>query len=185
MMRRPATSFFSRLTGAALLDAATYEEVEADETATPQAIAVVVLSSLASGVGALGLTRASLTALIFYSLLALAAWGIWAFLTFQIGSKILHSSSTRASVGELLRTIGFATAPGLLRVIALIPGASAAVFAVTAAWMLMAVIVAVRQALDYTSTARAVAVCLIGFALAMTIAFVIGLWLGPTLSGRS
>ena len=66
---------------------------------------------------------------------------------------------TRADVGELLRTIGFASAPGMLRVFGIVPGATIPAFAITAVWMLAAMIVAVRQALDYQSTSRAVAVC--------------------------
>ena len=83
---------------------------------------------------------------------------------------------------ELLRTIGFSTAPGLLRVLGVLPALTIPVFALTTGWMLIAMIVAVRQALDYTSTARAVAVCAIGWALAGAFAVAMGLWLTPSVS---
>lgn len=174
-------TFLNRLAGAALLRPATYEEVEADRTATLQAMTVVALSSLSAGVGGLGLTSPRITALAGVSLLALAAWGIWALLTLQIGTRILPSPRTQADTGELLRTIGFATAPGILRVAGIIPGATTAVFALTAVWMLMAMIVAVRQALDYTSTMRAFAVCALGWVLSIGFAVGIGLFCSPPL----
>lgn len=175
------TTFLNRLTGAALLDPAVYEEVETDRAATTQAMSVVAMSSLAAGVGALGLTGARITALAGVSVLAFAVWGIWAFLTFQIGTRILPSPQTQADVGQLLRTIGFATAPGILRIAAIVPGTATAVFAITAVWMLMAMIVAIRQALDYTSTARAFAVCALGWALSVGFAVAIGLFFSPPL----
>ena len=84
-------------------------------------------------------------------------------------------------MGQLLRTIGFASAPGILRVLGVIPGMAALVFIVTAIWMLMAMTVAIRQALDYTSTARAFAVCALGWALAVGMAFGFGMFYAPAL----
>ena len=170
------TTFVNRVTGAALLESAIYEEVEADRSATMQAMGVVALSSLAAGVGALGPAGARFTSLAGVSLLAFAVWGIWALLTLQIGTRIFPSPRTQADAGQLLRTIGFATAPGIFRVAGVIPGATAIVFVVTALWMLMAMIVAVRQALDYTTTARAFAVCALGWALAFGMAIGIGIF---------
>src|SRR5918993_833684 len=174
-------TFLQRVTGAALMDPAIYEEVEADPTATVQAIGVVALSSLAAGVGALGPASARFTTLAGISLLAFAVWGIWTLLTLQIGTRIFPSPRTQADAGQLLRTIGFATAPGIFRVAGVIPGATAIVFVVTALWMLMAMIVAVRQALDYTSTARAFAVCALGWVLAFGMAIGIGILYSPPL----
>ena len=76
----------------------------------------------------------------------------------------------------------FAAAPGMLRIFGIVPGAAIPAFAITAVWMLVAMIVAVRQALDYRSTARAVAVCGVGWALAIGIAVGLGLVFGPTVS---
>jgi hypothetical protein len=175
------TTFLKRVTGAALLNPAIYEEVEADRAATLQAMVVVALSSLGAGIGALGLTSARFTALAGITLLAFAVWGIWAFLTLQIGARVFPAARTQADIGQLLRTIGFASAPGMLRVAGVIPGTTTVVFAVTAVWMLMAMIVAIRQALDYTSTARAFAVCALGWALALGMAAGIGLFFSPPL----
>ena len=174
-------TFFQRVTGAALLNAQAYEDVEADRSATGQALAVVLLSSLAAGIGAAGPAGARPAALAGVSLLAFAVWVIWAVLTLQIGTRIMPSQRTRADVGELLRVTGFATAPGILRVVGVIPGTTSLVFVVTMAWMLMAMIVAVRQALDFTSTLRAFAVCALGLTLSLGFAFVIGLVFSPAL----
>jgi hypothetical protein len=175
-------TLLQRLIGAAALDAAIYEEVEADPGATGQAFAVVVLSSLAAGFGARGFGEVSTGTLVFFSALALVTWATWALIMYEIGGRLMPTPQTRVDVGELLRTIGFATTPGLLFALGVMPAVAVPVFVVTSVWMLLATIVAVRQALDYRSTARAVAVCVLGWALALAIALVLGLAFGPTLS---
>jgi hypothetical protein len=180
-------TFFRRLIGAATLDAATYEEVEADRTATAQALAVVVFSSLAAGIGARGMDGGTSTLQFFASasVIALLTWAAWALVTFEIGSHILPTPDTRVDPGELLRTLGFAATPGLIQVFGVLPGARVPVFAIAIVWALAASVMAVRQALDYTSTTRAIAVCTIGLLLSLTLAMVLGLVFGPTLSGLS
>ena len=155
-------TFAHRLIGAAVLDVATYEEVEADRTATAQAFGVVVASSLASGIGASGFgghPGAALQNVFIWSVVALLGWAAWALLVLQIGGRLMPQPQTRVDVTELLRTIGFSTAPGLLRVLGVLPPLTIPVFALPTAWMLVAMVVAVRQALDYTSTGRAIGVC--------------------------
>jgi hypothetical protein len=175
-------SFPHRLIGALALRAATYEEVEADRGATGQAIAIVVLSSVAAGLGARGFGAGDAGEVAFFSAVALIAWVAWAFVVYQIGSRILPGARTRTDLGELLRTTGFATAPGLLRIIGVLPDLTMPSFAIAALWMLAAMIVAVRQALDYTSTGRAIAVCGFGWALAIALAFLFGVVFGPHVS---
>ncbi|HNR14712.1 MAG TPA: hypothetical protein PKM59_15505, partial [Thermodesulfobacteriota bacterium] len=84
-------------------------------------------------------------------------------LTYFIGTKILPESQTQANQGEMLRTIGFASAPGAIRILGIIPGVVPMVFFIAGIWMLAAMVLAVRQALDYQSTLRAVGVCFIGW----------------------
>jgi hypothetical protein len=167
---------------AALLDTRVYEEVEADRRATGQAVAVVLLSSIAGGIGLPGLGASNLQALVTGITGALVGWMAWAALTYLIGTRLLPEPQTRADVGELLRTIGFASAPGLLRVLGALPFIGPPIYAVTAIWMLLAMVVAVRQALDYTSTGRALAVCVLGWALSLVLAAVIGLVFAPSVS---
>lgn len=177
-----ASRFLHRVIGAMALRVATYEEVEADPRATSQAIAIVVLSSLAAGLGSRGFGASSPGDVAFFSIVALIAWVAWAFVVFGIGARVLPAAHTRVDVGELLRTTGFATAPGLLRIVGVLPGMTVPAFAITAAWMLVAMIIAVRQALDYTSTGRAIAVCSVGWGLAITFAVIFGLFFGPRVS---
>ncbi|MEC4668263.1 MAG: YIP1 family protein [Nitrospirota bacterium] len=155
------TPFVDRMVRAAKLDVHLYEEVEADKSALGQATGVVVLSSAASGVGLMG--AGGLEGIVVGTLGALVGWYIWAFLTYFIGTKLLPEPQTQASYGELLRTIGFASSPGLIRVLAIIPALAPFVFLIAGIWMLVAMIIAVRQALDYHSTLRAVGVCVIGW----------------------
>ena len=156
-----ATSYLHRMIRASKLDANIYEEVEADRTATGQAMGVVVMSSAAAGIG--GMTRYGVQGLVGGIVVALVGWFLWAFITYIIGTRLLPEPQTEANHGELLRTIGFSSAPGILRVFGIIPGLFGILNALTGVWMLMAMIVAVRQALDYSGTFRAVIVCLIGW----------------------
>jgi hypothetical protein len=171
-----------RLIGALALDPPIYEEVESDPRATGQAMLVVVLASVSAGIGAFGWGNGSLRGIVFISALSLVAWAVWAVLTFIIGTQLMPEAQTSADVGQMLRTIGFAAAPGMLRVFGVVPGATLPAFAITSVWMLAAMVVAVRQALDYTSTMRAVAVCVIGWTLAFGLAIGLQLAFGPTVS---
>jgi len=155
------SSLKDRIIRAAKLDINLYEEVEADKGALRQAMGVVVLSSIAAGLGSIG--RAGFGGILIGTITALISWYVWAYITYFIGTKLLPEPQTKADHGELLRTIGFSSSPGLIRVLGIIPGLSALVFLVASIWMLVAMVIAVRQALDYQSTLRAVAVCIIGW----------------------
>ncbi|UCE03081.1 MAG: YIP1 family protein [Candidatus Latescibacterota bacterium] len=148
-----------RIVRAAKLDANLYEEVEADRTAMTQAMGVVLLASAAAGLGS---GSFSLGRIVMGSLAALVSWGFWGVITYVVGAKLLPEPQTRADVGELLRTIGFASAPGIIRIAGIIPPLRSIVFFAAAIWMFAAMVVAVRQALDYRSTLRAFGVCLLG-----------------------
>ena len=152
--------FATRVIGAARLDRRIYEEVEQDGEATSQALQTVVLSSLAAGIGA-GVTGP--TVLLMNSLGALASWAVWAALIYFIGAKMFPTPGTEADVGELLRTTGFASAPGILRVFGVVEGYGPLIVGIVGLWMLASMIVAVRQALDYQSTWRAFGVCVVGW----------------------
>ena len=155
------TTLGDRIIRAAKLDAQLYEEVEADTGAMGQAMGVVVLSSMAAGVGSVA--RGGLGGILVGTIAALIGWYVWAYLTYFIGTKFLPEPQTKADPGELLRTIGFSSSPGLIRVLGIIPGLAEPVFLVAGIWMLVAMVIAVRQALDYESTSRAVGVCAIGW----------------------
>ena len=154
-------NFKERIIRAAKLDINLYEEVEADKGALGQAMGVVVLSSIAAGIGTI--SQGGVFGILMGTISALIGWYVWAYITYFIGTKFLPEPQTRADHGELLRTIGFSSSPGLIRVLGIIPGLARVVFIVAAIWMLVAMVIAVRQALDYTSTLRAVGVCVIGW----------------------
>ncbi|HEY7293093.1 MAG TPA: hypothetical protein VH583_24875 [Vicinamibacterales bacterium] len=175
-------SFTQRLIGAVALDSTIYEEVEADKSALGQAMSVVLLSGLAAGIGSRGLGGTTVSGVAFITIVSLIAWAAWAFVVLAVGGRLMPEKETRVDAGELLRTIGFASAPGLLRVLGVMSAATIPVFAVTAIWMLLAMIVAVRQALDFRSTARAVVVCAVGWLLAVAIAVFLGLFFGPAVA---
>ncbi len=149
-----------RILRAARLDKSVYEEVEADKSALGQAMAVVVLSSVAAGVGA---SQGGLAGIVFGIIASLLGWYVWAYITYIIGTKILPEPQTEADLGQLLRTTGFSSSPGLIRMLGIVPGFTEIVFSAASIWMLVAMVIAVRQALDYGSTFRAVGVCLIGW----------------------
>jgi hypothetical protein len=100
------TPFWQRIMRAAKLDVHLYEEVEADKGALVQATAVVVISSLAAGLGSIKLAG-GLGGIALGTVSALLGWYIWAYLTYLIGTRLLPEPQTSATHGELLRTVGF------------------------------------------------------------------------------
>lgn len=165
-------SLTERMLGAARLDIATYEDVEHDASATGQAAIVVIIVAIASAIGALGSEdSAPFAALI----VALLGWLVWSGITYLIGDKLLGGTATW---GELLRTLGFAQAPGVLSVLGIIPILGGVVRFIVGIWILVAGVIAVRQALDF-STGKAVATVLLGWLVMMLLAMLpmIG-WLG-------
>lgn len=164
-------SLVDRMVRASKLDVNLYEEVEADQGSMGQAISVVIISSIASGIGAMGVI--GISGIVVGALAALIGWVVWAFLAYIIGTKLLPEPQTKADIGEVLRTTGFASSPGVLRILAFIPLIGALISIAASVWMLVAMIIAIRQALDYKSTWRAILVCVIGFIIYIIIVGVI------------
>ena len=154
------SSFARRIIGASTFDVEIYEEVEADRSALGQAAVVVVLSSVAAGMGKSG---GDLQDSLLVTFAALLVWLFWAWITYIIGVRILPAQQTRSDLPELLRTTGFSSAPGMLRVLGAVPGLTGVIFLATSLWMLATFVLAVRQALDYESIWRAVGVYLAGW----------------------
>ena len=172
--------FIRRLFGAVTLNASTYEEIEADSLASAQAALVVMLVCAAGGFVAMSWNRFSLMAFVVGASATVAAWTIWVSMIRSIGTGALRESTTRSNTPELLRTLGFASAPGMALALAAIRPAAPTVFVFTALWMIAAAIVGIRQALDYRSTARAIAVCMAAWVLSFGVLAVIGLSLSRT-----
>ena len=156
-----------RMIRAAKLDVTLYDEVEKDEASMGQAMTVVVISSVAAGIGSAGVLGP--LGLIGGAAAALFGWFIWALLSHFIGTTMLAEPATRASLVQVMRVTGFAAAPGVIRVVAFIPVFGTLVNLVASLWMLAAFIVAVRQVLNYSSTGRSVAVCLLGWLIQVII----------------
>ena len=166
-----SSSFENRIIRAVKLDSNLYEEVEADKDALLQAMMVVVLSSIAAGIGLY--KTGGFSGIITGTMGSLISWYVWAYLTYFIGTKFLPEPQTEADLGELLRTIGFSSSPGLLRVFYFVPGIGVLLYLISSLWMLVAMIIAVRQALDYNSTLRAVGVCVIGYIIQILVLVII------------
>ncbi len=140
--------FLNRIYRAIKIDIDLYEEVEKDKSATVQAGVVVVLSSLAAGVGALQLGASNF---LLAPILSLLSWWVWAYVIYFVGVKLFGGPSTQSNHGELLRTIGFSSAPGLIRVFGVTPDLMTVTYIGSAFWMLACMVVAVKSALDYDS----------------------------------
>jgi hypothetical protein len=168
-------SLTERMLGAARLDVRTFEEVEADQSATGQAMLVVVLAALATGIGAYQLGSMGI---LFTIVLSLVRWFAWAFLTYFVGTKILPEPQTHADLGQMLRVQGFSAAPGILGILGVIPFLGVAIALIVNVWQFVAMLIAVKSALDYRSIGRAVGVVAIGFVLALLCTMLLGVVLG-------
>ncbi len=149
-----------RLWRAAKLDAALYEEVEADTTALPQAITTVLLSSLAPALAQAG---QGIFSVLSHLAVSLAGWFVWAGVAYAVGAKLFPEPETRADMGEMLRCTGFSAAPGMIALFGFgLPVLQALLSLVSVLWMLGAFSLATQRALDYRSFPRAVAVSIAG-----------------------
>lgn len=157
----------NRMIRAAMFDVRVYEEVEADQSATRSAMLVVILASIS---GAL-VESFNPIGILIATLFGILSWAIWAGVTYIIGAKLLPEPTTQANWGELARTTGFAQAPGVLAIIGLLSFLAAPVTFILSIWGIATMVVAVRQALDYNSTMRAIVVVLLSFIPASIIMF--------------
>jgi len=175
--RTVQSSFIDRMVGAARLDPQVYEEVEHDESATRQAMLVVVLGSLAAGIGSLtGGVDAFAIGLVF----AIVGWGAYAFIAYWVGTNIFKGPQTSATWGQLLRTLGFASSPRVLLVLLVVPVLGLFVALGVFVWTLFTTVIAIRQALDF-DTGRAVATAVVSLIGLVLVSFVIGGLLTATL----
>lgn len=161
------TSFAERIIGALKLNVPTYEEVEHDVTATSQAAAVIALASVASGIG--GYWLLGVTGIVRGALTALLGWVFGAVVLWFVGTKIIPGKKTEADIGQLLRTVGFAGAPGLVRVLGVVPGLGYLSSLIAGVWTLVATVVAVRAALDYDDYVKPIIVCLIALVVSVVV----------------
>ena len=155
-------NYFQRLQKAIFLDVAFYEEVEKDKKFTDQAMMTVALVSVVQGFMIAGFAPVALVQGILGSLIRFV---IWAFFIAFVGTRILPEPETESNTGELIRTLGFAYAPGLLVILKIFPVIDYFVDPVVVILQLAAMTIAVRQALDFNSTVRAVGVCIVAFIL--------------------
>jgi hypothetical protein len=168
------------MAGAMKADAATFEEIENDTTAMGQAVTVIVIAGVAAMIG--NIFRSGITGGLMALIISLIGYGIWAVLVTVIGTKLMPEPTTKADFAETFRTIGFAASPGIFNVLAIIPFLGPVISFFISLWSLVIMVVAVRVALDYTSTGRAIIVCLIGFCIYWAIVFMV---LTPLLIGRA
>jgi hypothetical protein len=178
-----SSSMWDRMVRAAKLEIGLYEEVEADTGANGQAFAVVLLVSVASGIGwAIAGAIADegiwiLGGFLIGIVTSIVGWLVWAAITYWIGSTIFKGPETEATYGQLLRTLGFAQSPGVLRLLVFIPFLGGLISFVVWVWVLIAGVIAVRQALDF-STARAIGTVAVGWLVMMVIGFLVALAVG-------
>lgn len=173
-------TFLYRAMGAAALNASMYETLEADQRVTRQALLVVLLASVSAGIGSIGWSGFDVNILLRFAAVALVTWFTWALLILQIGGRFLAVSGTRTNLGELLRTIGFAASPGVLQILGVMSAITIPVFIATWIWMFAAMVIAVRQALDFKTTGRALLVCAVALSLPLALVIIGGWFFGPT-----
>ncbi len=176
------TTFLRRLLGALALDPKVFEEVEADRHATGQALLVVLAAAVGAGIGFGGIGDGAATVVAVAALGSVVAWAAWASLIYLIGAKILPEPTTSVDLGEVLRTLGFAAAPGIFRAFEIFGDTRWFVLPLTSVWMVLAMVIAIRQAFDFTSTGRAIALSLLGWAIAAGVALVVGLLMARPVS---
>jgi len=165
-------TMFDRMQSAAMLDIPTYEEVEADESATGQAGMVVLIGALSSAIGGIG---GGLGGALVGMVMALVGWFLYAGVTYFIGTSLFKGTATW---GEVLRTTGFAQAPNALLILGIIPLLGGLIRIVISIWVLVCVVIGIRQALDIETGPAIATGCLAAIVIWAVMAAVTLLLLG-------
>lgn len=155
--------FLERLFRAARLDANLYAEVAADAGAMNQALIVVFIYAMATAFGSFG--RTGTTGINIGMVTTLLGWYVWAFTAYIVGARILPEAETRIERKAVVRAMGFASAPGLVRLLGFVPGLGTVAVLAASVWMIAAATVALKQALNFKSTSRALGVSIISWIL--------------------
>jgi hypothetical protein len=172
-----------RMVGAMKADVATFEEIERDPNAMGQAVTVIIIAGVAAMIG--NLFRSGIGWGVASLIISLIGYAIWTVTVTLVGTKLMPEPQTKADFAETFRTIGFAASPGVFNVIAIIPFLGPLLSFLISIWSLVVMVVAVRTVLDYTSTGRAIVVCVIGFIINMIVTFVLltPLFIGAAMFG--
>lgn len=179
-------SFGERVVGAMSLKASTFQEVEHDTTAMGQAVGVIVLAAVSSGIG--WVFSGGLSGIVSGVVTSLIAYAVWALVVWLVGTRVMPDPATKADFPETFRTIAFAAAPGILGIVTIIPFLGWLLMAVIWVWTIAAMVIAVREVLDYTDTVKAVIVVVIGWLIQLIVAFLLGMmfvgsaWMSGALS---
>ena len=152
--------FFNRIFRSFKIDPEVFNEVQKDKDATVWAALVVILSSSAAGIGATSLgTNNFLLSPIF----SLISWFVWAYIVYFVGVKLFPDAKTKTTQSALLRAIGFSSAPGIIRVFGFNEDLMVVTFVGSAFWMLVCMVVAVKETLNYRSLWKAFGVVIISW----------------------
>lgn len=160
-------TFGERLVGAMKLDVNTFEDIERDPTAMGQAVGVIALAAVSTGIG--NVWYGGLTGILFGVITSLIGYAVWAVIVWLVGTKVMPDPSTKADFPEAFRVIAFAAAPGVLGAVTIIPILGWLLLFLIWVWSIAAMVVAVKAALDYTDTFKAVIVVIIGFVVNLVI----------------
>jgi hypothetical protein len=169
-----SSSFMNRMIRAAKLEVLLYEEVEADITATRQALLVVVLVAVASGIGQASSGRNAIAQILFGLVTALLGWAVWSYVMYFVGTRFMGGTAT---YGELLRTLGFAESPGVLFILGIIPGIGPIIRTLAGIWVLITSFIAIRQALDIDN-GKTVITIVLGIVALIVVYAIIGIIFG-------
>ena len=153
--------FLNRLFRAAKLDAGLYREVIADTGTMFQAMMAVFIYCAASAYGGFG--RAGVAGINFGLMTTLLGWYVWAFSAYFVSRRLFPEAETKGDRKAVLRAMGFASSPGLIRLLGLIPDFVGVSLLIASIWMFLAAVVAIKQAMNYKSIYRAAGACAIGW----------------------
>jgi len=168
-------TMFNRAMRAAMLDVNFYNEAEADTSLNQEALMVVVLVSVAAGIGSFlagvigGSIGVALVGLIVAVVMGVLGYYIWAYITYFVGTSLFGGTS---DPGEMLRVLGYASGPRVLSILSFIPCVGALAGLAGGIWSLVAGVIAIREAMDF-DTIKAIITVIIGWVIVLIITLVI------------
>ena len=153
------------------LDPHAFEDVERDTTAIGQSVGVIALAAAAAGIG--NIYYGGLTGIVSAAFMSVISFLVWSLIIWLVGTKVMPEPATKADYPETFRVLGFAAAPGLASVITIIPILGWILMFLIWVWQIAAMVVAVRQVLDYSTTGKAIIVVLIGFVINLIVTLIV------------
>ena len=148
---------FKRMQRAIMLDQTLFDEIVADPSIQGQSVWVVAIFAMTTAFGTFSMISG--TAVNIGLITTIITWYIWAFSVFYVGTRILGPMSEGSDRKTIMRVVAFASAPGVIRLLGVIPKITMIILAISSIWILIAAVMGLKKVFVQATTAKITMVC--------------------------